>query len=386
VVTELELTRLQCDEHHPICDRCKAAGLRCSFADLRPALPASPRVDFEGHHELPSRNEPDSASSVAQFSARDMALLHQYIISTSLTLSRDRSFQKLYQTTAVHIGISEPFLLHGILAIAALHLAQTLPGHKQEHSTEAAKHHDLALTLYQEALKDLGPKRYDAIFLSASLLFMFVFAYVVGNPSDATFPPGDAAEFFLSFRWVRIARGIRIVRTQGQQWLISGPLWPVLEKILLSWPMLRDPSTNINLYDLDPPCPEELRLTRLKEMWQKDISVGSGQAEIYSEAHHSLLRAYRRTHQRQKVSRARHDNSGNEEFVQSLGWLAELSDSFVSMLEEHDPPALVLMCHYTRLLDTISFSFWWTHRNSQVCASRIQRILPIKWHKWLNLE
>ena len=154
-------------------------------------------------------------------------------------------------------------------------------------------------------------------------------------------------------------------------------LWPIMGRVLSTWPMAVDKATGVNVYDLDPACPEEERLERLREMWE-----GSEDHSLYEDAHRGLIRAYRRTHQR-RGSQSKHEQLGNEEFIQSLGWLADLSDGFVERLEGHDPPALVLVCHYVRLLDNLSFSFWWTHSNSMVCAARIRRILPGEWLGWV---
>jgi hypothetical protein len=334
-----------------------------------------------------NQSNKENASKSRTYNTQDMALLHHFTISTSQALARDRGLQKFYQITAVQLGLSDPFVLHGILAIASLHLSQTQSENRQEYHAVAAKHHDIALAGYQQALQeDLGPQRYDAIFISASLLFIFIFAYVQGGAPDARSPQDDAVEIFLSFHWVRIARGIRVLRKQGQQWLPSSPLWAVMHKTLAEWPINIDPETNKNVYDLDPPCPQENLLAALGQMWLTDSEIDQERAKLCSDALDSLTQAYRRAHQRHKESRKRQMDNGNDEFVQSLGWLAQLSDGFINLLEQHYAPALVLMCHYTKLLDSPSFSFWWTHRNSQICTSRIQRILPLSWHQWLNLH
>ena len=303
-------------------------------------------------------------------------------------MSRCRSLQKFYQVTIVQLGLNNPFLLHSVLSIAALHLAQTRTetNEKQAYSSAAAKHHDRALSMYQEALQHIGPDSWSAVLMSSTLLFIFVYTYAMGDPSDARGGEDDAVEVFLSFRWVRVARGIRLLRRQGQQHLPSGPLWPVLGPTISKWPVCLDPITKRNIYDDDPPCPDEANLHELKQMWQDDDSVPAERAALYSDALKGLVRAYRRTHARRIHSRGRHVDDGNEEFMQSMGWLAELSEPYISLLETHDPRALVIMSHYGKILDSVSFSFWWTHRNSQVCKSRIQRVLPMVWHQWLTLD
>ena len=321
------------------------------------------------------------------FGYTDMALLHHYTISTSMVMSRCRSLQKFYQVTIVQLGLANPFLMRTILSMAALHLAQTRTeaSEKQAYFSAAARHHDRALSMYQEALQHIGPNSWSAVLMSSTMLFIFVYTYAMGDPSDVKMSEDDAVGVFLSFRWVRVARGIRLLRRQGQQHLPSGPLWPVLGPTISKWPVCLDPITKRNIYDDDPPCPDEDSLQRLEEMWQDDEDVGSDRAALYSETLKSLIRAYRRTHARRISSRGRHNDDGNEEFMQSMGWLAELSEEYITLLESHDPIALVLMSHYGKIIDSVSFSFWWTHRNSQLCKARIQRILPIQWHRWLTL-
>lgn len=317
-----------------------------------------------------------------------MALLHHFTISTSLTLSKSPSFRKFYQTTIVELGLQNIFLLHSVLSVSALHLSQTSPGIKEKkiYSSAALRHHDQALMQYQEALQDIGPDSWSAVLMSSSLLFVFVFTYTMGDPSDVRGSADDAVEMFNSFRWVRVARGIRVLRTQGQQHLTGGPLWPALGQAFSKWPVYIDPITQRNVYDDDPVCPDEARLRKLASMWEGDQQGSLERAQLYSKHLESLIRAYRRSYARDLQSRGRHVDDGNEQFMQSMGFLAEMTEPFITLLEMHDPVALVLMAHYSKIIDSGSFSFWWTHRNSQVCVSRIRRLLPIEWHEWLALD
>jgi hypothetical protein len=319
------------------------------------------------------------------FKLQDMILLHHFTISTSLTLSKSRSFQKFYQTTVVELALKNSFLLHNILSISALHLAQTSADaeQKREYSAAAAKHHDLALITYREALQDLGEDSWSAVLMSSTFLFIYVFTYSLGSTSNAAASDDDTVEMFLSFRWVRVARGVRVIRREGQQHLSSGPLWAVLGQTITTWPVYLDPLTKKNVWDSDPPCPEENHLRSLTCMWEDQTAPISDRAAMYSKNLESLIRAYRRSHARRMQPRTRHYDDGNEQFMQSMGWMAEMTEPFVSSLEEHDPVALVLMSYYFKILDSPSFSFWWAHRNSQVCDSHMKRVLPMEWHKWL---
>jgi len=142
-----------------------------------------------------------------------------------------------------------------------------------------------------------------------------------------------------------------------------------------------DTLVRVDMYEDDPPSPYDSSLACLKEMWQIDDTIIPERKEMYSDVLESLIRAYQRSFQRQKGDSGRKPGSGVLEFAQTCRWLPNLSDSFVQLLEQHGQPALVLMCHYTKLLDNISLSFWWTHLNSQICISRIRRVLDTRWHK-----
>lgn len=350
--------------------------MRCSLGDLNFALPASRSPAESTPTQWTGPMALGRLPHLRQFSVRDMGLLHHYTTSTSLALSRDRDFQKFWQVVAVQLALSDTFLLHGILSISALHLAQILPGDTSGCLADAIKHHDIALTTYQQALQELNPKRYDAIFVSACLLFIYVFAYTAGDPLEINSAHPDTTELFLTFRWVRVARGIRAVRLHGLEWLAEGPLKDVFGEELLYLVAL----------DGDPPFPGEDDLRNLDKIWQSDKTIGQERMLLYAEVLESLIRAYRRASQRDKCETSRRPGAGIREFVQTFRWLADIPDSFVQLLEEHDPPALILMCYYAKLMDNISLSFWWTHRNSQTCLSRVRRVLDVKWHKWLTLD
>jgi hypothetical protein len=285
----------------------------------------------------------------------------------------------------VSLALKNSFLLHGILSISALHLAQTSADadQKTKFSTAAARHHDLALTTYRGALQDLGKDSWSAVLMSSTLLFIYVFTYSIGNTSNVFPLDDDAVEMFLSFRWVRVAKGVRVIRREGQQHLASGPLWAALGQTITRWPVYLDPLTKKNIWDSDPPCPGEEHLRSLSHLWEGEDDLTAGRAATYSKNLESLIRAYRRSHARQIQPRTRHYDDGNEQFMQSMGWLAEMTEPFVSLLEVHDPIAMVLMSYYFKILDNPSFSFWWAHRNSQICNSHMKRVLPNQWHKWL---
>jgi hypothetical protein len=306
-----------------------------------------------------------------------MALLHHYTVSTSLTLSRDRAFQRFWQTTIVELGINDRFLIHGILSVSALHLAQVLPGDNHTYFADAARHHDIALTTYQRALQEMEPKRFNAMFATSFILFIYVFAFTAGDPLGAKPTHSDAGKLFFSFGWVRMVRGIPAIRRCSMPLLVPGPFKDLFGETFYQ---ITNPQP-------DPPCPHDDSIEQLRCIWQNNDTISQERADLYSGALDGLVRVYRRAFQRQKTNIGRYrPSNGALELVEICIWLTDLSDGFIRLLEEHDPPALLLMCHYAKLMDSESLCFWWTQRNSQTCLSGVRQILDQEWHKWLDIE
>lgn len=277
--------------------------------------------------------------------------------------------QQFWQNGAVKLAFENLHLLESIFAFSALHLAQTTPDDSEKHLASAMRYHDRALSTYQAALSSLEPKQYDAIFLSSVLLFMYIFAYMCGDPKQ------DDNDLFLSFRWLGTARGMTILRRRNISLLQSGPLGKIFGPAWSKMQSLREAPARSTTAD---------RLDKLDVLWKHDYELSSGRRELYNEALLDLQTAFARTERFADRKIQESSGQGVVSFIERLRWLAELPESFAELLIAHDPIALILLCHSSKLFDNAICSYWWSHSNSKVFEQRIRKVLPHRFHHWLE--
>lgn len=107
---------------------------------------------------------------------RDLALLHQWSVSTHRGFGDRRGGEKAWQNEVPRQGLEFPFLLRGILAVTGLHMARLRPEQSEEYLREAANHQILALPAYRFALKSITERNCHALFAFATLTSVYAFA------------------------------------------------------------------------------------------------------------------------------------------------------------------------------------------------------------------
>lgn len=101
----------------------------------------------------------------------DLVLMNNWTASTwkSIIDPQDK-YQKLWQTFVPTEAASHPFLMHGILALSALHLASD-SGRSQEtrreHRAVALRHHEYSIALFRPLLNKITAQNCN---VSASVL------------------------------------------------------------------------------------------------------------------------------------------------------------------------------------------------------------------------
>lgn len=95
---------------------------------------------------------------------------------TSKTLADSRDAEEVFATTLPQISFENPYLLHSILALTALHLYQLeydSPAKKSEYWQQAEQHHDAALNIFQNMVRDIDATNFRAVLAFANTLFPY---------------------------------------------------------------------------------------------------------------------------------------------------------------------------------------------------------------------
>lgn len=78
--------------------------------------------------------------SCSQLDTSDTALFAHFIDSTSLSISKNNATLELWQHIVPGLATQHPFLLHGLLAISALHLASLSSDKEAQCVVSGARH------------------------------------------------------------------------------------------------------------------------------------------------------------------------------------------------------------------------------------------------------
>ncbi|KAJ5296714.1 uncharacterized protein N7443_007607 [Penicillium atrosanguineum] len=170
--------RVKCDEKKPACSLCLKREQECTYETPQPR-----RKPFSG---LPSDTDETTIGSqpntpkneiVAPLSRlQEMRLFHHAFIATTPSLAKDEVDMDFWQTGLPQIATNHDFVMSGLLAVGALHVA-SLEVEKSSSWLE------IALTYQNQAIGGLGhnlscnPQNLEATFACSILVLIFVTGY-----------------------------------------------------------------------------------------------------------------------------------------------------------------------------------------------------------------
>lgn len=298
------------------------------------------------NRKLPWKLPGDAAGPA--FTAEDMQLLHQFSTKTYATFDTAPSQYPIWQHTAIRIGFQHRFLLRGLLAVSALHLAIT------EDQTwllaSSSVNFNFALTEIRQVM-DLGVD--DA---NAPAMFLFsaavvVHALAVGSVQQAIDPLADMVQC------IRTIRGVMSIVQPFYHVLIASEVEPLV--------------LNGIRKGFDAPAEDILALKELVAEWGGGWAPGED--TVYGEAIDHLYAVARE---------ARGCTPGISVLGIVFSWPHLLPEPFLSFLDDRSPIAVIIFLHFTALMDS-SADFWWFCRWHRRIRCFADAFFPPALTKWL---
>jgi Fungal specific transcription factor domain len=371
----------QCDEHRPVCVNCLTASLSCAFLGQEQArLASAEATGLEGivlsesgisTHNIsnhvdegrrtpnprlrrplsPQRLFPPSTATDPNLNMDHMELLHHFCMVTFETLTPEPAQQEVWQSTAIKLGFSFPFLMHEILAIAALHLAHCRPERQDHYYTKATELQNHALNGFNAIRENVGASNCEAIMLFASLLAL----HVLADPSRSRgLNSSEYLDHFLGC--INLMRGVRnVVISDWWSYLSESDLKPLLQ--------VKQPEQPYNIPD---ECRELAQLTR-----NADLSTAS--IEAYDAAIERLHRSF-------AVSNVPLQTHSTIRWL--LAWPVQLKDGFLELLNERRPEALIILAYYGVLLHFYRDS-WAVGDSGTFLVRSINAHTGAYWGRWM---
>lgn len=400
---ECKTRKVKCDEKRPICGSCSKFNKSCSFLITTPYLWGSGvsyqqsesgaagsvrKLRLDAGKSLSKRTK-DSAG----YSLDDMRLLHHFTNCTSETLSDRPEAHRTWATTVVQIAFAHPFLLQGILALAALHMAVLNAGEKERLSILGASKQDAALKDFRPQLESITPQNCDAIFAFSFLAEYYIpaSAGTVINPA-ATFMEDDFFDAIVD--WLRLHQGTSEIYKRKGHWIRNGPVAPLLWSDVVG-EKCQSPTRKANIGDF-----KAHQLHNLARIWEIDTAsttsefhenqINSRALDILVEAFGLVLEDFKTTTGNELLNNtqlprdqtAQRAKSSNYLSL-SFGWLFEIPFGFVELLEQRRPAALIIFAHFSLLLHSAP-KFWWNVPIPAKIVKAVVAVLPREYHKWIE--
>ncbi|QIX00039.1 hypothetical protein AMS68_005556 [Peltaster fructicola] len=187
---------VKCNEERPKCDKCLKLGLHCKWA-TRPDESKSPATSASS----PATSQHNKISS-PNLGLADLRLLHHWLRRTVPASFVDGDAVQPWLDELVELGFEQPYLLHAMLAVAAVHKA-TSSNNPGDLCLQASAHIDVALRSLQTYIKEPDAESYVPIFTTASLMVLYKLGVAQVEP-----PVDPIAD---TYDWIRLLRGVATV-------------------------------------------------------------------------------------------------------------------------------------------------------------------------------
>lgn len=339
-------------------------------APLDLLLHSSASVDTPATISISSSGTVGAPSTVADtFGLNDLGLLHHWTVCTSLGIFRAPSLKHLWQTVFPQIGLQYPFVMHAIMALAALHIAHKDSSKRGASITKAANHHNQGLQGFQNAVKCISKENSEALFVWSTLNVLYVFA--ISNPLhnvESHASSHSPSDLLLGVEWIPMMRGIAAVVRPAHDHLRLGKL-----NVFLSLG---------NWFELNPDreCSDlvDSYFFKTRETWKS-----SNHGDVYEEVLH-LLRKYRLYSQQFRSM----DSQALEQWGYNGSWSALLMilhfapESYFTLLHQRQPPALVLFSFFGALLYELN-DYWFFEGWGKAIVEVIDHLLGSYWRPWI---
>lgn len=254
------------------------------------------------------------------------------------------------------LAFSNRFLLHGTLAIAALHLSRF----KKDacdvnfYKTKAFYHYGIALQKATILMEEFDFESGPALYLFSTLCFSFTMGLGPKSGDLLLFGENGISDWFVQLR------GMRTLLEAKPEIFHHADLSPLFE---ISIRNMAHTNSGVD---------------HLPELRDQILRVGPPEVELntYLAALDQLSERFDAVN---SFSRA------TQVFPQQIFlWLYQLEDDFVRLLQEGRPIALVILSHFCILLNSVGSSFWWNHGWMEHLLSEIHSSLSQEYRIWMQ--
>ena len=267
-------------------------------------------------------------------------------------MTPDEAQREMWQSTAVKIGLSHPFLLYELLALSALHLAHCKPDQQNHYYALSTELQNQALGLFNAHGKQVDSSNCAAVLLFSALLAHHVFA-------DRSRTEGLDHSQYLDHVLSCISL-MRIVRP-----LVIAEWWPVLQKSEIQ-PLLANPNPQPPFNNVPVECHQLSNLIKASDLTPSSVKA-------YEQAIERLLWLF-------ELVEVPHKTHSTSRWV--MAWPVQIQDDYFSLLNQRRPEALIILAYYGVVLHSFRKS-WAISDAGQSLIKAVNAQVGAYWTQWL---
>ncbi|KAF7587824.1 hypothetical protein BBP40_006676 [Aspergillus hancockii] len=363
---------LECDELRPTCSNCSRRDSHCEYDSVSPFLWVHGTADRQqsmtgvatSHQQsgsvsadgsnlmLPRRCHSLETTAVlpTNLNLIDLELLMHWKDTTYQIFCRNPHTRPIWQSFVPQEGLKEPFLMHGILALSAVHLARAKGENlKPTYISTAVSHQNHALTIFRPSLDNITESNSKALFAFSSIVTVYSFAFPQAPGSlDPRMTVDDLCQVIV------FARGVHQILVHAADYLQDSTFKP-----LLQWD------------DLEQKLTEEAGLA-FKEL-RKAIHVLGAE-----NTRHSYLTTI------DCIQDSLAEILGGFRAVAAATRIAiRMPPMYITLLREYDSLALVILCYYCAVLHRLRHNWCLEERGARI-ARALWFILGGEWRHLMH--
>ncbi|KAJ5385534.1 hypothetical protein N7517_003445 [Penicillium concentricum] len=414
--------RLKCDEQYP-CTNCTKHAIQCSYVDRGISTPAeSPAtrseslassyvpspLNTESYPATPAGNpaalgdakpKPESRSRLLQFLsdsadeipalnsddwASDLELMHHYCTVACNTLTIREDARHVWRVVLPVEAYSNKYLMHGLLALSALHRASLFPTQKEKNIKASAYHQAAGLKEFRELISSpVDPSNWQPVFCFASMIMVYVCASPIRLGEDRwPAPISNMVELF------SVVQGLQTLMEPWLHSLRRTQLAPLANCVWLDSEMLIGSPATIQQSLLPPDIQVRIsRLHRFIDDYPFPHTLPQSQQNLSASDELPRPVDYRADYKRalkffENSTRQIELAGPHIEVGMVLMWAYSLSKQFRDDLEAFHPAALVLLSHWCVLLHLINDT-WFIKGTSLQLLEEIEIKINPGFREWL---
>ena len=286
---------------------------------------------------------------------RDLALMHQW--STATCYGFGDTFIDDVVPWRDHLPVLAqqfPFLMRGILALSALHLAKTTADARArvKYLRTAAYHQDLALPEYRGMLLDVTKE--NAVPVLAFSVMLAIYSFAAPKDPNHMFAEGPP-------EWIFLHRGVGDIPAHWTSWIDNSILERQMHRRRLQ-PV--DPLLN----------PEDFRIHCLETIISALPFDEVIEAPAYEEALYWLRQAYAHTYCSESMLGAKYA---------FLFWLEHVPQSYIDLVGMQRPHAMIFLANAMVLVKRASH-FWYLDGFAEHTILECEKMIPPELLPWID--